>query len=227
MRILIGIMLYVVFFLYVAHTQITIRPFSISMPYWYRPVAITLIVIAMALYNIGEHSIAYKKGLKRGSEITLETLKEIEAKKKLPMKTRNEFPDWFTEHQWLQKGYVVKRNHLGQELWCNNNYQNSATYFAKKDVRKDELKAKEILKERNKEARERYKKKKIAMEKELELHEVWNTEYQWLQLGRKPNADAVWKSGESLNHYYLQFGSNYYYCHLSDTHPINNNEENK
>ena len=134
------------------------------------------------------------------------------------MKTRYDFPDWFTEIQWMKKGYVVKRNHYGQELWCNRNYQNSAHYFSKKDVRKDEVKAKEILSEQNKKARERAKKKKIAMEEELKLHDVWNTEYQWYQLGRKPNPDAVWKSGNELNHYYVQFGSNYSYCHITDTH---------
>ena len=136
------------------------------------------------------------------------------------MKTRDEFPDWFTENQWLKKGYVVKHNHYGQRLWCNCNYKNSTYYFSQKDVRKDELKAKEILSKQNKEARERAKKKKMAMEKELELHEVWNTEYQWLLLGRKPNPDAVWKSGNELNHYYVQFGSNYFYCHITDTHEL-------
>ena len=89
------------------------------------------------------------------------------------------------------------------------------------------MKAKEILSKQNKEARERAKKKRIAMEKELKLHDVWNTEYQWLQLGRKPKSDAVWISGERLNHFYIQFGSNYYYCHERDTEPISDEPQKK
>ena len=141
------------------------------------------------------------------------------------MKTRDEFPDWFTKNQWLKKGYVVKRNHYGQELWCNRRYTNSTHYFSKKDVRHDEEKAKDILREQNKKAREQAKKRKIAIEKELELHDVWNTERQWYLLGRKPKPNAIWKLGSQLNNYCTQFGSDYWYCHEDDTEPINETKE--
>ncbi len=136
------------------------------------------------------------------------------------MKTKNDFPGWLTELQWLQKGYVVKRGHYGQELWTNCCHKHSAYYYSPKDVRKDEAKADAIMKERNKETRIRRERKQKAMEAELQKREVWNTEYQWLQQGREPNADARWKLGEELNHYFLQFGSRACYCHISDTHLI-------
>ena len=62
-------------FLVISNTQITFKPFSISLPYWHRAISIFLISIGIWLYNIGE----YRKGYEAGIE---KTIKYIEDKSK-------------------------------------------------------------------------------------------------------------------------------------------------
>lgn len=42
-------------FLFTANTQITFKPFSISLPYWYKPVGLLLVVIGIFVFGIGEN----------------------------------------------------------------------------------------------------------------------------------------------------------------------------
>lgn len=71
-------------FLIVGGFQISFKPFSISLPYWDRAVALLLIVAALVLYNVGECTRGYKKGLddgfKMGVDWTIKSLKELQDK---------------------------------------------------------------------------------------------------------------------------------------------------
>lgn len=74
--IIISAVLFILMFLLFGHASISFKPFSISLPYWHRAVGITLVVIGVCVYNIGEHKSGYKKGLDDGVELTLKYAKE-------------------------------------------------------------------------------------------------------------------------------------------------------
>lgn len=74
--IIISLVLFILMFLSFGHASINFKPFSISLPYWHRAVGITLVVIGVCVYNIGEHSSGYKKGLNDGVELTIKYAKE-------------------------------------------------------------------------------------------------------------------------------------------------------
>lgn len=74
--IIISLVLFILMFLFFGHLTISFKPFSISLPYWHRAVGITLVVIGVCVYNIGEHSSGYKKGLNDGVELTIKYAKE-------------------------------------------------------------------------------------------------------------------------------------------------------
>lgn len=76
MKLAITTLLFVVFLLFVGHFQITFKPFSISMPYWYRAVGVLLFSLAMVLYNYGEYYKGYKEGVKDGAEATIQMIKD-------------------------------------------------------------------------------------------------------------------------------------------------------
>lgn len=52
----------IVWLLFVGHISISIRPFSISLPFWHRSLGLLLVIVGFVLYNIGEHITGYKKG---------------------------------------------------------------------------------------------------------------------------------------------------------------------
>ena len=45
----------------VGDLTITFKPFSISLPGWYKPVGILLFFLSMAVYTIGEYTKGYKQ----------------------------------------------------------------------------------------------------------------------------------------------------------------------
>ena len=55
--------------------KITFNPFTVTLDEWYRPVSILLMCLALEVYSLGKRSEGYKKGLERGSEITIELIK--------------------------------------------------------------------------------------------------------------------------------------------------------
>lgn len=67
-------------FCFVGRMEITLNPFSVSMPYWYRAAGWLLIWFGAILLVVGERVDAYKdgfkKGLDKGSEITIEAIKK-------------------------------------------------------------------------------------------------------------------------------------------------------
>jgi len=62
--------------LWVGDLTITFKPFSISLPGWYKPVGIILFVLAMAVYNIGEYAKGYKQGFDYGIKKCVEILEK-------------------------------------------------------------------------------------------------------------------------------------------------------
>ena len=63
--------------LYIGGFSMSFSPFKISIPFWYKSVAIVLLVAAVALYTIGQYTEGYEKGLKRGQELVFEALEEV------------------------------------------------------------------------------------------------------------------------------------------------------
>lgn len=72
--IIISVVCFIVLFLLFGQVSISFKPFSVSLPHWHRAVGITLVVIGVCVYNIGEHTSGYKKGLKDGSEAVIKLL---------------------------------------------------------------------------------------------------------------------------------------------------------
>lgn len=69
-------MILFVFLLYVGHLSITIKPFTIQLPYWHRSVGFLLLILSFIVYNVGERAKGYVDGLKEGERIVLEVLKK-------------------------------------------------------------------------------------------------------------------------------------------------------
>ena len=60
----------------VGDLTITFKPFSISLPGWYKPVGILLFFLSMAVYTIGEYTKGYKQGFDAGIKECVEILKK-------------------------------------------------------------------------------------------------------------------------------------------------------
>lgn len=74
--IIISVSLFILMLLFLGHANISLKPFSISIPYWHRAVGITLVVIGVCVYNIGERFSGYKEGLKDGTELVIKYAKD-------------------------------------------------------------------------------------------------------------------------------------------------------
>lgn len=68
--------IFIICLLWVGDLTITFKPFSISMPGWYKPVAILLFWLSMAVYTIGERTKGYKQGFDDGIKECVEILKK-------------------------------------------------------------------------------------------------------------------------------------------------------
>ena len=77
MKIAIMIVLLIVLLLFAGDFSVSVKPFSIKMPYWHRALGLLLLMVSIVVYNVGEHSKGYREGLKRGSEMTLESFRKI------------------------------------------------------------------------------------------------------------------------------------------------------
>lgn len=75
MKTIIFTIICIIALLWVGDFTITFKPFSISLPSWYKPVGIILFVLAMAVYNIGEYAKGYKHGFDDGVKECIETIK--------------------------------------------------------------------------------------------------------------------------------------------------------
>ena len=75
MKTILFTIIFIIALLWVGDLTITFKPFSISLPGWYKPVGIILFVLAMAVYNIGEYAKGYKQGFDYGIKNVLKYLK--------------------------------------------------------------------------------------------------------------------------------------------------------
>lgn len=68
--------------LWIGDFSITLKPFSISLPCWYKSVGILLFWLSMTIYVLGEHTKDYKEDLILGLNSALRYLIEIATLKK-------------------------------------------------------------------------------------------------------------------------------------------------
>lgn len=74
--IIILMVLFMFMLLSFGQVSISFKPFSISLPYWHRAVGVALIIAGLFVYNIGEHSAEYKKGMKDGVDVVFKALED-------------------------------------------------------------------------------------------------------------------------------------------------------
>ena len=65
-----------VFLLYVGYFSITIKPFTVQLPYWHRSLGLFLLILSFIVYNAGEHAKGCLDGLRESERIILELLKK-------------------------------------------------------------------------------------------------------------------------------------------------------
>lgn len=63
--------------LFIGHISISVKPFSISLPYWHRSIGLVLIVVGFLFFNVGEYTKGYADGLKKGCEMITSTFKQM------------------------------------------------------------------------------------------------------------------------------------------------------
>lgn len=76
MKVAIFIISSIIVFLYIGHFSLTIKPFSVSYPFWHRSVGLLIIIIGFIIFNVGEHVSGYTRGLKDGADNTIEIIKQ-------------------------------------------------------------------------------------------------------------------------------------------------------
>lgn len=57
------VIIFVAALLYIGHLQVSIKPFSVSFPYWHRSLGVLLMIIGVYVFSIGEHISAIRKDL--------------------------------------------------------------------------------------------------------------------------------------------------------------------
>ena len=73
---IISCVILLVFLLYIGHLSITIKPFTVQLPYWHRSLGLFLLILSFIVYNAGERAKGYIDGMKEGERIVLELLKK-------------------------------------------------------------------------------------------------------------------------------------------------------
>lgn len=76
MKTILFTIIFIIAILWVGDLTITFKPFSISMPGWYKVVGILLFWLAMVVYATGEHARGYKQGFDDGIKECIEILKK-------------------------------------------------------------------------------------------------------------------------------------------------------
>ena len=72
-----------IMFAIISNVEITFKPFSISFPYWYRFLGVSLIAIGLMVYCMGEVRNAYRNGYLSGTQFTLSLIKAEAEKMKM------------------------------------------------------------------------------------------------------------------------------------------------
>lgn len=76
MKTIFFITIFIIVLLWVGELTVTFKPFSISLPSWYKSVGILLFWLSMAVYTIGESTKGYKEGFEDGVKKCIEILKK-------------------------------------------------------------------------------------------------------------------------------------------------------
>ena len=66
MKTILFTIIFIIAILWVGDLTITFKPFSISLPSWYKALGILLFFLSMTVYNIGEYTKGYKQGFDDG-----------------------------------------------------------------------------------------------------------------------------------------------------------------
>lgn len=66
MKTILFTIIFIIAILWVGDLTITFKPFSISLPSWYKALGILLFFLSMTVYNIGEYTKGYKEGFDTG-----------------------------------------------------------------------------------------------------------------------------------------------------------------
>ena len=75
-NIVISVVVFIATLLYIGHLQVSIKPFSISLPYWHRSLGVFLMLVGVYVFSIGEQVSGYSKGLKDGSDAVINLIKK-------------------------------------------------------------------------------------------------------------------------------------------------------
>lgn len=76
MKTILFTIIFIIAILWVGDLTITFKPFSISLPSWYKALGILLFFLSMTVYNIGEYTKGYKQGFDDGIKECVEILKK-------------------------------------------------------------------------------------------------------------------------------------------------------
>lgn len=76
MRTILYTILIIAFLLWVGELTVTFKPFSVSLPNWYKAAGILLFWLSMAVYTIGENARGYKEGFDAGIKKCIEILEK-------------------------------------------------------------------------------------------------------------------------------------------------------
>lgn len=74
MKTIIFTIICIIALLWVGDLTITLKPFPISLPGWYKPVGILLFCLSIAVYNTGRYAEGYKHGFDDGVKKCIEIL---------------------------------------------------------------------------------------------------------------------------------------------------------
>lgn len=83
MKIILSFFMMGIMFAIISNVEITFKPFSISFPYWYRFLGVSLIAIGLMVYCMGEVRNAYRNGYLSGTQFTLSLIKAEAEKMKM------------------------------------------------------------------------------------------------------------------------------------------------
>ena len=62
MKVIVYLVLLIVFFLYLGHTEISFSPFRIKIIEWYKPLGIIIMIIGFLIYTAGSERKSFKDG---------------------------------------------------------------------------------------------------------------------------------------------------------------------
>lgn len=62
MKVIVNLVLLIVFFLYLGHTEISFSPFRIKIIEWYKPLGIIIMTVGFFIYTVGNERKSFKDG---------------------------------------------------------------------------------------------------------------------------------------------------------------------